>query len=198
MPNWRRQKDVPVVSGIIKKFDDYNILTVNWFKTESTKTIGYTGDGHYQNFDNAVSRGWNAQYMTQIGKHWNANIGWSHLFHDAGGDNYAMGYYPKNMATFGVYYNYAKVSAGFDGFYFMRKVNPNYADKQGWPGDDYGVFNLSVNYAPTKNLTFYTKIDNVFDKLWAEHTNVIHMGGKPGTWYAMPGRSIIVGMQLKF
>lgn len=183
--------------GYNKKFDDYNILTVNWFKTESEKSIGYTGDGHYQNFDNAVARGWNVQYMTQIGKHWNANIGWSHLFHHAGGDNYEMGYYPKDLATFGIYYNYAKVSAGFNGFYFMRKINPNYADKQGWPGDNYGVFNLSVNYAPTKNMTFYTKVDNIFDKLWAEHTNVVH-GGKPGTWYAMPGRSIIVGMQLKF
>lgn len=184
--------------GYNKKFDDYNIFTFNWFKTESEKTIGYNGDGHYQNFDNAVSRGWNAQYMTQIGRYWNANIGWAHLFHDASGDNYAMGYYPKNMATFGIYYNYAKVSAGIDGFYFMRKVNPIYADKQGWPSDNYGVYNLSVNYSPTKNLTFYTKVDNLFDKLWAEHTNVIHMGGKPGTWYSMPGRSIIVGMQLKF
>lgn len=184
--------------GYNKKFDDYNILTFNWFKTESEKTIGYDSAGGYQNYDDAVSRGWNAQYMTQIGRYWNANIGWAHLFHHANGDNYEMGYYPKDLATFGIYYKYAKVSAGLDGFYFMRKVNAKYADQKGWPNDNYGVFNLSVNYSPTKNMTFYTKVDNIFDKLWAEHTNVIHQGGTPGSWYAMPGRSIIVGMQLKF
>lgn len=184
--------------GYNKKFDDFNILTFNWFKTESEKTIGYDGKGQYQNYDNAVSRGWNAQYMTQFADHWNANAGWAHLYHDAQGDNYSMGYYPKDMLTFGVYYNYAKVNAGLDGFYFMRKINPIYADKQGWPADNYGVYNLSVNYSPEKNMTFYVKIDNIFDKLWAEHTNVIHLGGKPGTWYSMPGRSFNVGMQLNF
>lgn len=183
--------------GYSKKFDDNNILTFNWFKTESEKLIGFDSDGHYQNYDNGVSRGWNAQYITQFADHWNATLGWSHLFYSANGDNYEMGYYPKNLATFGIGYNYAKVSANLTGFYFMRKVNDNYADVKGWPDDNYGVYNLSVNYSPTENLTFYTKVDNIFDKLWAEHTNVVH-GGEPGSWYAMPGRSIIVGMQLKF
>lgn len=184
--------------GYNKKFDDYNIFTVNWFETKSDVTIGYGSSGQFQNFSNAVSKGWNAQYMTQLGEHWNANIGWSHLSYHANGDNYEMGYYPKDMATFGIYYNYAKVSAGVDGYYFMRKKNSAYSQMQGWPADNYGVYNLSVNYAPTKNLNFYCKVDNIFDKLYAEHTNVIHQGGQPGTWYSMPGRSFIVGMQLKF
>ena len=187
--------------GYSKKFDDYNIFTFNWYKTESERTIGYTpvddnNHSHFANFDDGISKGWNAQFLTQIGDRWSANLGWSHLYQNASGDNYAMGYYPKDLATMGVYYNYAKVSAGLTGFYFMRKVNPNVA-KHGWPADDYGVFNLSLNYSPTKNLTFYTKVDNIFDKLWAEHTDVVH-NGRPGTWYAMPGRCFIVGMQLKF
>ena len=181
--------------GYSKKFDESNILTLNWFKTESDVSIGYDSDGKYQNYGNGIARGWNAQYMTQIGENWNANVGWAHLFQHTDGDNLSMGYYPKDMLTMGVYYNYAKVSAGLTGYYYMRRVNDKY--KGGWPADNYGVFNLSVNYAPTKNLTFYTKVDNIFDKLYAEHTNVIH-GGNPGDWYAMPGRSIVVGMQDKF
>lgn len=101
------------------------------------------------------------------------------------------------MLTFGVNYNYAKVTAGLNGFYFMRKINHIYDGMQGWPADNYGVYNLSVNYSPTKNFTIYTKVDNIFNKLWAEHTDVI-WNGKPGTWYAMPGRAITVGMQIKF
>ncbi len=183
--------------GYNKKFDDNNVLTVNYFKTESEKLIGFDSEGNYQNYDNGISRGWNAQYMAQFDDHWSANLGWAHLFYSASGDNYEMGYYPKNLATLGIGYNYDKFTASFTGFYFMRKVNENYADVKGWPDDNYGVYNLSMNYAPTDNLTFYTKIDNIFDKLWAEHTNVVH-GGEPGSWYAMPGRSIVVGMQLKF
>lgn len=99
--------------GYNKKFDDYNILTVNWFETKSDVTIGYGSSGQYQNFSNAVSKGCNTQYITQLGEHWNANIGWSHLSYHANGDNYEMGYYPKDMATFGIYYNYAKVRFGW-------------------------------------------------------------------------------------
>ncbi len=154
--------------------------------------------GQFQNYEDAVDRGWNAQFTTKLGDHWNANIGWAHLKHDADGDNYSMGYYPKNLMTFGVHYNYAKVSAGLTGFYFMRKVNPDYKHMQGWPADNYMVMNLSVNYSPTDDMTFYAKVDNLFDKLYAEHTNVIHQGGQPGSWYAMPGRAFTMGMQLKF
>lgn len=185
--------------GYSKKFDDYNVFTINYFKTESDQTIGLDNDGQYQNYEDGIARGWNAQYMTQIGKYWSGNIGWSHLYQYTEGDNLSMGYYPKDMATFGVTYNYAKVTAALDGYYFMRSNSndPRTIGKKGWPSDNYGIFNLSVNYAPDKNLNFYTKVNNLFDKLYAEHTDAIHIG-KPGDWYAMPGRSIIVGMQLKF
>ena len=183
--------------GYNKTFDDRNILTVNWFETESSTTIGFTSQGEYKNFDDAVDRGWNAQFMSQISDHWNVNFGWSHLFHDADGDNFSMGYYPKDKATIGVYYNLDKFDAGFTGFYFMRKTNPEYSHLKGWPDNNYGVYNLSLNYRPTENLKVFAKIDNIFDKLWAEHTNVVH-GGEPGSWYSMPGRSFYMGMELKF
>ncbi len=184
--------------GYNRKFDDNNILTVNWFETESDTIIGYDSSGQYQNYDNAVSRGWNAQFMSQLGRHWSLNLGWSHLFYAANGDNYEMGYYPKDLATFGVNYNISKLNVGFNGFYFMRKLNEKYADMQGWPCDNYGVYNLSVSYAPRDDISFYAKVDNLFDKLYAEHTNVIHQGGQPGQWYSMPGRSIVLGMEYRF
>lgn len=182
--------------GYNKKFDDYNIFTLNWFKTEADRGIGYDGDGQYQNYDGGIARGWNAQYLSQLGEHWNLNLGWSHLYEYTPGDkNYAMGYSPKDVATFGVYYDYKKVNAGLDGFYFMRRVNPNFKD--GWPKDNYGVYNLSVNYAPTEDMTFYFKVENLFDTLWAEHTDVI-WNGNPNAWYSMPGRTFILGMQYNF
>lgn len=183
--------------GYNRKFSDHHILTVNWFQTEDKTSIGYLDDGQYQNFEGGVARGWNAQWIARFNDRWSARIGWSHLFQYADGDNYAMGYYPKDLVTFGIYYTRDKWTAVFDGFYFMRKVNDRYADVRGWPADNYGVYNLSASYAPNANLTVYGKVENLFDKLWAEHTNVVH-GGDPGSWYSMPGRNFQIGMQMRF
>ena len=59
------------------------------------------------------------------------------------------------------------------------------------------VYNLALNYTADKQTKFYFKVDNIFNKLWAEHTDVIWGGGED-SWYAMPGRSFVVGMQYTF
>lgn len=185
--------------GYNRQFSDKHILTVNWFQTDTNRGIGYDVNGKYTNYASGTARGWNAQWTAQFNDNWSARFGWAHLFqYESGDSNYAMGYYPKDLATFSIYYTRDKWTAAFDGYYFMRKVNPKYADEKGWPKDNYGVYNLSATYSPNKNLTFYGKIENLFDVLYAEHTNVIHPGGQPGDWYSMPGRSFLLGMQMKF
>lgn len=185
--------------GYNKKFDEDNIVTLNWFETKSESAVGFDyGTGRYNNFADAVSRGWNLQYMTQIDENWSANLGWAHLFQHCTGDTFEYGYYPKDLATFGVTYTKDKLTAALNGYYFMRKTNPTYDAMKGWPADNYAVVNLSATYKATKNVSVYAKVDNLFDKLYAEHTNVIHMGGQPGQWFAMPGRSFVVGMQYTF
>lgn len=183
--------------GYNREFSPGHYLTVNWFETKSDRTIGYDASGKYENYEGGINRGWNAQYARQIGENWLIKVGWAHLFASSHGDNFALGYYPKDLATFGVYYNKEKLGVALDGFYFMRRTNPANSAEKGWPADNYGVYNLSVNYSPNKSTTFYMKVDNIFDKLWAEHTDVI-WGGGPGSWYSQPGRALTMGMQLKF
>lgn len=188
--------------GYNRKFSDRNILTLNWFQTHTDYGIGYVDEGpnqgQYVNYTNGVSRGWNLQFTSQLSDSWSARIGWAHLFQFESGDpNFAYGYYPKDLATFGIYYKKNKWTAAFDGYYFMRKVNPNYDSKAGWPADNYGIYNLSASYSPNKNLTAYIKIENLFDTLYAEQTGGI-WGKGPGTWYSLPGRSFLAGLQLKF
>ena len=180
--------------GYSKSFDDYNIFTFNWFETKTERGIGLTAAGYVNT--KGMSRGWNAQFMTQLGEHWNANIGWGHLYQYEDEDTYSYGYSPKDLATFAVYYDYAKVKAGLDGYYFFRRVNPNYPN--GWPADDYAIFNMSASYAPTKNINIYAKVNNLFDKMYSERTHVIYATGRPGDWYSMPGRSFVLGMQVTF
>ncbi len=184
--------------GYTHKFSDASALTFNWFKTKSTRSIGWSDtEDRYVNYENGIARGWNLQFVSRIGKHWNLNVGWAHLYQNVPGDNFSKGYYPKDKLTFDVVYTKDKWQVGLDGFYFIRRENPAYAAYKGWPDDKYGIYNLSVNYSPNKELTVYTKIDNIFDTLWAEHTDVIWRG-KPGSWYSMPGRIISVGARWSF
>ena len=55
----------------------------------------------------------------------------------------------------------------------------------------------SFNYEPRKDFNFYLKINNIFDKLWAEHTDVIWSDHTPGTWYSMPGRTWLFGVKME-
>lgn len=184
--------------GYTHKFSDSSSLTFNWYRTKSTRTIGYSYDQEkYVNYSDGIARGWNLQYITQIGKHWNVNLGWAHLYQNVPGDNFSKGYYPKDKFTFDVIYTKDKWQVGLNGFYFIREKDPNYAEYRGWPYDKYGIYNLSVNYSPVKDITVYMKIDNIFDKLWAEHTDVI-WNKKPGAWYSMPGRVFSIGLRCTF
>lgn len=93
-----------------------------------------------------------------------------------------------------------------DGYYFVRIdsknnhfYNDDYGKMKAFPSDKYAIFNLSLNYHPGKYTTFYLKVDNLFDKLYAEHTDVSWnpLAG-PGRWYSLPGRTVLLGMNMRF
>ena len=190
--------------GYNHEFTPDNYMMLSWFETKSGvgMTMNSTTDkddpnyGQYQNSIGGISRGWNAQYNARLSDAVTVKLGWAHLFYDEK-DSFTQGYAPKDKATFGVYYDKDKFSAAFDGFYFIRDKRGMKEGVKGWPSDKYGVYNLALNYTADKQTKFYVKVDNIFNKLWAEHTDVI-WGGGADSWYAMPGRSFIVGMQYTF
>lgn len=190
--------------GYNHEFTPDNYMMLSWFETKSGvgMTMNSTTDkddpnyGQYQNSIGGISRGWNAQYNARLSDAITVKLGWAHLFYDEK-DSFTQGYAPKDKATFGVYYDKDKFSAAFDGFYFIRDKRGMKEGVKGWPSDKYGVYNLALNYTADKQTKFYVKVDNIFNKLWAEHTDVI-WGGGADSWYAMPGRSFIVGMQYTF
>ena len=190
--------------GYNHEFTPDNYMMLSWFETKSGvgMTMNSTTDkddpnyGQYQNSIGGISRGWNAQYNARLSDTVTFKLGWAHLFYDEK-DSFTQGYAPKDKATFGVYYDKDKFSAAFDGFYFIRDKRGVKEGVKGWPSDKYGVYNLALNYTADKQTKFYVKVDNIFNKLWAEHTDVI-WGGGADSWYAMPGRSFIVGMQYTF
>ena len=190
--------------GYNHEFTPDNYMMLSWFETKSGvgMTMNSTTDkddpnyGQYQNSIGGISRGWNAQYNARLSDAVTVKLGWAHLFYDEK-DSFTQGYAPKDKATFGVYYDKDKFSAAFDGFYFIRDKRGMKEGVKGWPSNKYGVYNLALNYTADKQTKFYVKVDNIFNKLWAEHTDVIWSGGAD-SWYAMPGRSFVVGMQYTF
>ena len=182
--------------GYNHEFTPDNYIMWNWFETKSGVGLTMDNDGQYQNSEGGISRGWNLQYDARLSDTVSIKLGWAHLFYNDK-DNFTLGYAPKDKATFGVYYDKDKFSAAFDGFYFIRDTRGLKEGVKGWPSDKYGVYNLALNYTADKQTKFYVKVDNIFNKLWAEHTDVIWNGGAD-SWYAMPGRSFIVGMQYTF
>lgn len=190
--------------GYNHEFTPDNYLMLSWFETKSDvgMTMNSTNDpddpnyGKFENSSGGVTRGWNLQYDARLSDTVSMKFGWAHLIFDEA-DNFTMGYAPKDKATFGVYYDKDKFSAAFDGFYFIRDKKGMKEGVKGWPCDKYGVYNLALNYTADKQTKFYFKVDNIFNKLWAEHTDVIWNGGED-RWYAMPGRSFVVGMQYTF
>ena len=190
--------------GYNHEFTPENYLMWSWFETKSRVGMSINSPmdqddptyGQYINSEGGISRGWNLQYDARLCDTVSIKLGWSHLFYDDK-DNFTMGYAPKDKATFGVYYDKDKFSAAFDGFYFIRDKRGVKDGVKGWPCDKYGVYNLALNYTADKQTKFYLKVDNIFNKLWAEHTDVI-WGGGAHSWYAMPGRSFMIGMQYTF
>ena len=190
--------------GYNHEFTPENYMMWSWFETKSRVGMSINSPmdpddptyGQYTNSEGGISRGWNLQYDARLSDTVSIKLGWSHLFYDDK-DNFTMGYAPKDKATFGVYYDKDKFGAAFDGFYFIRDTKGIKDGEKGWPCDKYGVYNLALNYTADKQTKFYFKVDNIFNKLWAEHTDVI-WGGGADSWYAMPGRSFMMGMQYTF
>ena len=96
----------------------YTIDTDGLSDEELSTAYGFTlaNQDYTEKLENGgigVARGWNLQYMTEIGEHWSGSIGWAHLFQhleskEGKPDNYEKGYYPKDLATFSILYNNAK------------------------------------------------------------------------------------------
>lgn len=91
------------------------------------------------------------------------------------------------------------------GYGWLGGVALSYDDGSGkreFPADNYGIYNLSMNYKPTKNMKLYCKVENIFNKYYAEHTDAgsdpYLTGDGERKYYAMPGRAFMVGLEFKF
>lgn len=183
--------------GINHKIDDSSMINAHYFKRDSDRNIGFdVKEDTYVN-DSEKAHGFDIQYEKYFDDSWHGLLSWSRLSYTNKKGTTDYGYLPKNMVTVGVDYTKDKWNIGLDGKGFIGR-DGNKVESKGWPSDNYWVFNLGLNYKPEDNLKVFAKVNNLFNQEYAEQTNAIWWGSKPGDWYGMPGRNFAVGMEYEF
>lgn len=196
--------------GYTHTFDKDTVLSTHYFNRDSKNALGFTqGFNKYANYDEKSS-GWDVKIDKRFQGGWQTYLGFSKINLDAvtGTDEGSpgavsgvmRGYLPKYTTNVGIEYTKDKWDVGLNGRRFLGRAG-KYFNPAGWPTSNYWVWNLGLNYKPDKHTKLFMRVNNLFDEYYAEQTQIIWgvMPNKdPKQWYAMPGRNIMVGMELNF
>ena len=183
--------------GFNHMLDDKTMLNIHYFNRNSKQNIGFSTENNTYINDMEKAHGFDVQLDKQFDSAWNASVGYSRLSYTNKKGTTDNGYLPKNLVTLGITYTKAKWDIGIDGKGFLGRDGNN-VKSHGWPSDKYWIFNASANYKMNKNIKMFAKCNNIFNQEYAEQTNAIWWGGKPGDWYGMPGRNFVVGAEVTF
>ncbi len=192
--------------GIHHAFDNDCTIRVHAFKRKAEDVIAfqsiYEGNtwvgGSYVNINEEKANGWDIQLDKKFDKNVKATAGYTHIVSKSinSGAESTNYYIPKGEYHISLDYT----NQDFDASILGRGV----IDRPGvitvsnvFPCDTYWVWDASLNYKVNKDVKVYLKANNLFDKYYAEHSNV-QFGGAPGEWYSSPGRNFVVGMQYSF
>lgn len=186
--------------GINHKFDDTSSMTAHYFERSTNNKLGYLKDYPWTNvnIDKEDTKGFDIQFSKVINNNLSLFTGYTYLkLEDSSAGVNQDGHLPRHAINIGVDYNLNK---------FDLAVNAKVALERGkdqpqgvFPDNNYVIVDVAANYKATDNIKLFAKVNNLFDKFYAEHTNCLPgWGGNPGDWYAMPGRTILVGMEYSF
>ena len=199
-PNLKPETGDTVEFGVNHKFDDKFAITAHIFKTQSDNKIDYDSTmGSYYNVFEQNIKGYDIQFNKIINNNLSLYVGYTYSdvkqMDAQGKTKYNEGgYLPKHAVNLGVNYTDAKWDVGLMGRAAIDRGQTAIDGK--FPSNNYWIFDLGINYRATKNIKPFLKVNNVFDKFYAEHSAVSATGDE--RWYTMPGRSIIAGMEYTF
>ena len=189
------------------KFDKSTALSTHVFYRKSHNAVewfdfGYDAEwnwlgGEYRNLVEEKAKGFDIQFKKAFGNNFTSSLGYTYTNtkHVNNGvvDRNVGGFIPKHAINMALSYSSRK----FDADLLARAALDRNSPVPGkFPSKNYVIVDLSVNYRPIKELKTYIKINNLFDKFYAEHSAV--QGYNPEAWYTMPGRSIVAGVEYSF
>ena len=207
-PNLNPEKGYTWELGWNHKFDESTALASHIFYRKSHDAIGYVDFGYddawnwlggqYDNIEDETAKGFDVQLKKAFGKNFTSSIGYTYTNtkQNQGGviTRNVDGYIPKHAINMALSYNSRK----FDADLTARASLDRKSTIPGrFPSKDYVIVDLAINYRPVKELKAYIKCNNLFDKFYAE-SSAVNSYMPPGSWYTMPGRSIVAGVEYSF
>ena len=197
-PNLKPETGDTIEIGVNHKFDDTFAVTAHAFKTDSNNKVTYDyGIWKYVNAAEEELKGYDIQFNKVLTDNVNVFAGYTYTDVKETGDGYVSnnsgGYIPKHAINLGVNYTDEKWDVGLKG---RAAIDRGGKYSSYFPVDNYWIFDIAANYKATKNIKAFVKVNNIFDKFYAEHSAVSTPGDE--RWYAMPGRTILVGMEYSF
>ena len=202
-PNIKPETGATKEIGINHRFDDTLVASAHMFWRNSKDRIGYVAP-KYTNVGDEKARGWDMQLRKQFNKNISTFVGYTHTIVDATAQRAANvdGYVPKGAWNIGVDYDEGKFSASLLGKGIIVRPGPQTADAVDnfFPATTYWVWDLGLNYKVSKTIKAYVKVNNIFDKFYAEHSNArYNWSSDPDEqWWSAPGRNFLVGMEYTF
>lgn len=181
-------------AGWNHRFDESSEASVHVFSRKTNDVIGYTTK--YINLDKENAKGFDVQFSKSYDD-FTLRTGYTYTnskVEKNDGISYnEKGFVPKHSINVGIDYSKGKFDSTFD----LRGALKRGSFEGQFPSENYWVADLSMNYKAVKNGKVFLKINNLFDKYYAEHTYKTGAGA-PNQFYGMPGRTIIAGMEYSF
>lgn len=190
--------------GMSHQFSDTMVGSIHFFTRKSTDKIGYSYATYkYANFDTEKAHGFSADLKKYFSSRLSARVGYTYTHVDSTPQRAANvdGYVPKHAVTAGIDYDAPKWDAHLDVRGNIDRPGPQTSDVEGrfFPKNTYWITDISANYRPTKNITIFGRINNLFDVFYAEASNARSTWwGEPDEWWTAPGRNYQVGVEFKF
>lgn len=203
------EKGYTYEAGISHVFDDNFTAQFHVFRRKSKDVIAFAYGfpvtpsnpygGRYVNVDRETSNGWDIQLNKTFTKNTALSVGYSHVEVKSQPKNKPENinrYIPKGEWHIGLIYDKAPLTASLLGHGVIDRPGEGKRNHKAFPCDTYWIWDASVNYKYNSDIKLYAKVNNIFNKFYAEHSNV--KWGNPDEWYTSPGRNYIFGIEYSF
>lgn len=192
-----------VEAGMSHKFNDTLTGTFHIFQRNSNNIVGYDPMTYVSiNIDEEKVHGWDVQLNKKFSTMLNGFVGYTGISVESPGkqDN-VSGYVPKGTWNVGLNYQRDKYDMALLGRGIIDRVGPTTSNGlPALPTSTYWVWDAAINCNVTKNARAFVKVNNIFDKYYAEFSNVAYGYPIPiaGDWWSSPGRNYQIGIQYQF
>lgn len=206
-PNLKAEKGDTWTIGYGTKFADKTSLNVNYFQSKLEDAIKWVDIGNYEsevrNIAHQKKNGIEISVNHELNDNWDLEASYTHV-RVRNDNNDGSGYvrdnnYIPNMYRFGVRYHddlwnadlFLRGGSGADTGVFKNSYG---YDAQNYLDSSFITLDASVSYKATKDLSFYAKGYNLFNKAYAESAGVSSATYK----YPAQGRRFIIGAEYTF